>query len=52
MAKSTKKTMGDVYAHIANGKSDKQICAYLRISTASLAAYKANLVRQGYITSY
>lgn len=46
MAKKRKVTIDDVERHQKNGRTDKQICNYLKISNASLAAYKANLTRQ------
>ena len=49
MSKKTKKlTMTVILDRILRGWSDKQICSRFRISTTSLAAYKANLTRQGF----
>jgi hypothetical protein len=45
--KVTRKSMWDVLTHLENNRSDKQICNYLKITRTSLAAYKANLQRQG-----
>jgi len=48
MAKRRKVTMFDILDRIDAGWSDKQICSRFRISVMSLAAFKANLTRQGY----
>ena len=48
MAKTKKRTMWDILDRKDRGWSDRKICSTLKISRMSLAAFKANLTRQGY----